>query len=151
MFEPNPYFLNVERVLNNSRARYTIDDDGPIIQQTPEGEWSVIVWKARIQFHSGHNLEVLECYARKLRGQVLKCLNYQFMDGEGQLIFRVDTHGIEVPLDACCHIHIGGAAEVITDNSDPRLGSLRLEDINFLGVFSLVFRHLKNKQLPWEA
>lgn len=151
LFEPEPYFLNVGRVLDTSRASYQIDDDGPKVQRTLEGEWSLIVWKANILFYSGHRLEILECYSRKLGGKVLKCLKYQFMDGQKRLIFRVDTHGTTVPLEESCHIHVGGTDEEITESCDPRLGSLRLEKINFLDVFRLVHCHLKDRKLPWEA
>ena len=73
--------------------------------------------------------------------------SYQFMHADGSCIFRLDTHGEEIPYDGTCHIHIG-LDQFEDDDSD--LHGLSLAERNFLDAFSWAHKYLKGKKMPWE-
>ncbi len=75
------------------------------------------------------------------------------MQADGTLIFRLDSHGNEIPYDGTCHIHIGQQedSEMVLKDDDARLRGHRLSKITFLDAFNLVHRHLKGKEMPWDS
>jgi hypothetical protein len=104
----------------------------------------------KCKFHSGERLEVFEGYSRKnLKKSIQKNLSYQFMQADGSLIFRIDTHGIEISPEGACHLHIDGEQDLVLEGN-ARLNGFSLRDVNFLTVFPIVYDRVEGRALPWE-
>lgn len=110
--------------------------------------WAVITCRIVIRWPSGETLEVKDFYNRR-KGPILRDYSYHLMDGNGDCIFRFDTHGELVVLGASCHVHVGREEEIL-EADDPRLQEFRLVEMDFLQAYTIVHKYLKGKKLPWE-
>jgi hypothetical protein len=148
VFDAEKYFAQVDNRLRSCRGA-KVDSQGPKV--TPVGgweRWEVILWRAQMEWEkSGETLNVVDAWTRKRRKQVMHNFSYQFMQADGSCIFRLDTHGEEIPYDGTCHIHIG-LDQFEDDDSD--LHGLSLAERNFLDAFSWAHKYLKGKKMPWE-
>jgi len=92
-------------------------------------------------------------WQRRRRNVLLRTFHYQFMEADQTRIFRLDSHGGEVPYDGKCHVHIGpeGPKEKILEDDDSRLHGYRLSEITFLDAFKLAHQYLKGKKMPWDS
>jgi hypothetical protein len=104
MFDAEDYFAQVAKHLGSCRAK--VDVDGP--HYFPDrGNWEVIQFNVTIEFPTGEILEVGDYWQRRRRNVLLRTFHYQFMEADQTRIFRLDSHGGEVPYDGKCHVHIG--------------------------------------------
>jgi hypothetical protein len=157
MFNAEEYFERVEKHLASCRATTVgveMGIDGPHFFPTRE-RWEVITLNALIKWPSGEILDVLDTWQRRRRNTLMRTFSYHFMHSTGGLIFRLDTHGEEIPYDGKCHIHVrSGARELLLEDDDSRLHGFRLSEIDFLNAFALVHTHLKkqlgDKVMPWD-
>ena len=69
---------------------------------------------------------MLDCWQRRRRNVLMHTFHYQFMGADGAVIFRLDTHGGEIPYDGTCHVHVGpeGPKEKILEDDDSRLHAI---------------------------
>jgi hypothetical protein len=150
MFDAEEYFAQVEKRLRSCRGA-KIDPYGPKVTPVESWEkWEAIVWRAHICWEGqGEVLEVVDAWSRRRKKRVMHDFSYHFMCSDGSCIFRLDTHGHEIPYDGPCHIHIGPGEEAFEDG-DVRLKGLTLAGLNFLDAFGWVHKYLKAKKLPWE-
>jgi hypothetical protein len=149
MFDAEEYFAQVEKQLGSCRA--TVGVDGP--HYFPDQEkWEAIHFNVIIEFPSGEILEVGDYWQRRRRNVLLHTFHYQFMQADQTRIFRLDSHGGEIPYDGKCHVHVGpeGAKEMTFEDDDSRLRGYRLSEITFLNAFALVHHYLKGKKMPWD-
>lgn len=135
----------VEKVLNSADSVIKAPEkfNRPTIQSNGE----VAVWREKIEFTTGHRLEVLDCYSRRQNGTETRNFSYHFMDSQGRLLFRLDTHGTGAPIGRPCHLHVG---EEIIQEGDPRLGTFSLVRVDFPQAFRLANGHINGKKFPWE-
>jgi hypothetical protein len=149
MFDAEEYFAQVAKQLGSCRA--TVSVDGP--HYFPDQEkWEVIQFNVKIEFPSGEILEVGDYWQRRRRNLLLHTFQYQFMQADQTCIFRLDSHGGEIPYDGKCHVHVGakGTEEKTFEDDDSRLRGYRLSEITFLSAFALAHRYLKGKKMPWD-
>ena len=149
MFDAEEYFAQVARQLGSCRAKIGVD--GP--HYFPEREkWEAIHFNVIIEFPSGEILEVGDYWQRRRRNVLLHTFHYQFMQADQTRIFRLDTHGGEIPYDGKCHVHVGpeGPKEKTFEDDDSRLHGYRLSKITFLNAFALAHQYLKGKKMPWD-
>jgi hypothetical protein len=149
MFDTEAYFGQVERQLHSCRAEIGLD--GPHYLPT-RNRWEAIFFKVIVQFPSGEVLDVGDYWQRRGREGLTHTFHYQFMEGDGTLIFRLDTHGEEIPYDGKCHVHVGpdDRNETILEDDDARLHGYRLTQTSFINAFALAHLHLKGKSMPWD-
>jgi hypothetical protein len=148
MFDAEKYIAQVQnrlRSCRNAQIQYSL---GPkVAPEGPWDKWEAIVWRLRIQWGgNGEILQVVDAWVRK-RGPVMHDFSYHFMEADGTCIFRVDTHGQQIPYESPCHIHIGSQT---FESGAPELHGLSLANVNFLNMFGWVHKYLKGKKMPWE-
>lgn len=146
MFDVEEYFSQVDNRLRSCRDA-KIYSDGPKV--TPVGgweTWELIVWRASIEWAKhGMKLAVFDAWTRRRKKRIMRNFSYHFMRDEGACIFRLDTHGNEVPYSDPCHIHIG---ERTFEDGDADLRGLSLSELSFLDAFGWIHKHLKGKKCP---
>jgi hypothetical protein len=149
MFDAELYFDQVARELNSCRA--TIGVDGPHYYPT-RSKWEAIQFSVIVEFPSGEVLDVGDYWQRRGRQGLTHTFHYQFMQSDGTRVFRLDTHGEEIPYDGKCHVHLGpeGPQEKTLEDDDARLHGYRLTEISFINAFALAHLHLKGKKMPWD-
>jgi hypothetical protein len=126
---------------------------GPIYYPSRSDGWQVISFVMTCVFFGGARLDVDEHYARKDKTgptrTILRNCTFQYFDEARHLVFLLDTHGCDVPLDQPSHIH-PRRHEVRLEDGDPALNGFSLRGFTFLEAFTLVQNHLKGDKLPWE-
>lgn len=149
MFDAEEYFEQVAKELESCRAAMGVD--GPHYFPSLH-RWEAIQFKLILKFPTGELLDVGDYWQRRRRNILTHTFHYQFMQADGTHIFRIDTHGNEIPYDGACHIHLGpdGPKQKTLEDDDSRLHGYRLTEISFLNVFSLVHMYLKGKPMPWD-
>ena|SRR5271157_2530664 len=149
MFNAEEYFALVEDRLRSTKDA-EVTSFGPIV--TPNWDrWEVILWRGKIEWLKRDEvLQIVDGWSRKRRAQVMHDFSYHFMRTDGECIFRIDSHGEEIPYEGPCHVHIGPHEDQIIEDGDPRLREYSLRAVDFEEVFKLVHKHLKGRKLPWD-
>ena len=150
MFDAVDHFAQVDRRLSSGcRTAVAIEVEGPRFSPTKE-KWRVITLNLKIEWSTGEVLEVGDYWQHgEKRNDIHHTFSYQFMQGDGSCIFRLDTEGQEIPYDGVCHLHIG-PDETRFDDDHSQLHGFGLSGITFIEVFALVHRHLKGRPMPWD-
>jgi hypothetical protein len=148
MFNAEEYFALVEDRLRSTKDA-EIDSSGPTV--TPSWDkWEVIVWRATIEWIKRDEvLQIVDAWSRRRRALVMHDFSYHFMRANGECIFRIDSHGEEIPYEGACHVHVGPNEDPIKDG-DSRLHGHPLCAITFEEAFKLVHKHLKGRKMPWD-
>jgi hypothetical protein len=149
VFNAEEYFAQIEKELGSCRA--TVGADGPRYFPS-RAQWDVIQFKVIVEFPGGEVLDVGDYWQRRGREGLTHTFHYQFMQADGTRIFRLDSHGDEIPYDGTCHIHIGpeDGRDTILEDDDARLHGYRLSGITFLNAFALAHLYIKGKDMPWD-
>jgi len=156
MFDPELYVGQVKKRIHSCRGATINYFLGPLVSpssaETSWDRWETIHWRARIEWVANKEiLDVVDSWSRKRRSQIMHDFRYQFMEASGACIFRVDTHGDEIPYEETCHIHLGSDDDEAFEEGDPRIKGLKLSEIDFLKAFGWVHKYLKHdKKMPWE-
>lgn len=147
--DPQKYLQTFANTVASCGLISDLTFEAPHISRSWE-QWQIITVGLKCKFHSGERLEVFEGYSRKnLKKSIQKNLSYQFMQADGSLIFRIDTHGIEISPEGACHLHIDGEQDLVLEGN-ARLNGFSLRDVNFLTVFPIVYDRVEGRALPWE-
>lgn len=148
VFDVQEYFAQVQDRLRTCQGDAKIISSLKIEPPNDWERWQLIVWKAKINWEQrGEVLEVLDCWSRRRRKMLMHTFSYHFMKSDGECIFRLDTHGEEIPYHGACHVHIGPER---LDHDDSRLHGHSLSEMNFVKLLGLVYKHIKGKKLPWD-
>lgn len=106
------------------------------------------------KFNDGSRLIVREIFSSdqsvwKSDRKILKKISYQYMDSEGSLIFRLDSHHLPVDLRSSLHLDIPGKRHI--DEGDPFLHGLLIAKSDFFTAFEWICRRLSGQSFPWEV
>jgi len=149
VFDAEEYFEQVAKELNSCRGK--VGGDGPHFYPN-RAKWDAILFNVIVEFPSGEILDVGDYWQRRGREGLTRTFHYQFMQADGTRVFRLDTHGGEIPYEGACHVHLGPETsnETVLEDDDARLHGYSLTGISFLNAFALAHRYLKGKKLPWD-
>ena len=129
-----------------------MDPHGPYVLPGNDNwdEWQLIEFRLDCTFVSGERLSVIDNYSRKnINAKIYRLFNFQFMHPSGDLIFRLCTHGEEIPSEDPPHLH-PGRDDIRWHDGDGALKGFELREIGFPEAFKLVHDYLEKKGLPWE-
>jgi Family of unknown function (DUF6516) len=147
VFDPVVYFACVKQEIDHCSSYSTLVGDPVRIEEDPKGgrQWKIIIWTGRIEFVSGHCLEIAEIHRMQGRTHLRK-VKYHLMDAAKVCVFRLDNHDQLIPFSHPCHIHVG---EKKLEHDDPQLGGTSLCEIGFLEVFPWVLKIIEGNPPEW--
>lgn len=145
---PQKYFDLLEQAITSSHFILEYKTEGPTARpNSPDWikRWSSIMWRGDFIFHSQHTGLAFEQYLRNSDGSIEKKLAYRLLDSNGEIMFRMDTHGRPIPYNFPCHLHQG--SKTVKDG-DKRLDGVSLLTFDFLDFWSLAQDHVEKGSLP---
>ncbi|HVG26074.1 MAG TPA: hypothetical protein VM865_00605 [Acidobacteriaceae bacterium] len=105
-----------------------------------------------VQFIDGSRLIVTELFVGAPPANFLtnarKKIAYQYMEEQGQLIFRLDCHEMSVPLTAPLHLDLPQRKHI--HDGDPLLKGVSVAEADFFTVYKWICGRLALQPLPWE-
>jgi hypothetical protein len=119
-------------------------------------EWTFLTLRITCEFPDGSKLIVLEIFSRqpvsKMRlsnGPVSKKKSYHYQNSSGDLIFRLDCHGVQVPLDGPLHLDIPNNPGLL--DGDPLLRGASVAQADFFSALKWARMYIEGDLPPWEA
>ena len=149
MIDLSLYRKYVERIDTTLRACPFKTD---VLRHTFASGAGLISLQVEVAFHDNSRFRLSESFvvpsSTANPKTATKKITYQYMKNDGKLIFRIDCHGISVPLETQLHLDLPFKRHI--EDGDPILNGTMISDADFHTVYGWICRRLANEPLPWE-